>query len=389
VSAKSSFMSKLPYIVVYIGVIAVFGVGVYMVYNKYQENEKRKIEDAKKQEIAIKKEEEENAAKQLQADIEHKLAVAKRKEEAFNKAVQYARENMDKPALVEKYYLSMKEFVKGSEFEALIDEKIAEIKESAKAAATGTAAVKKLDPESERLMKSLETRAKPYIDENAYMEAIAIYRDYKGPLKDKTSDARQQVIDRLYKTGLESEQELDIAKKKLKKQLDEIGDYIIEGKVDGAVAKLEGFLKDKELAPVKGKIENAILNLKNIEKGEKILEESLRLDINKTVLLETWGGKLKIEVKGIKNGKIFYISKVGNTKLKESMPLSILNASEHLKRLSKMNSVEKYLYAGLNAYRHNKIEEAKEYFAKTGIFSQPILEAVGKIELKKLKKRLD
>ena len=41
-------MSKLPYMLVYLGVIAAFGLGVYVVYNKYQENEQKKIEEAQK-----------------------------------------------------------------------------------------------------------------------------------------------------------------------------------------------------------------------------------------------------------------------------------------------------------------------------------------------------
>ena len=381
-------MSKLPYMLVYLGVIAAFGLGVYVVYNKYQENEQKKIEEAQKKEIALRKEKEDDAAQKLQADIERQLAAQKKKEDAYNKAVKYAEENPDKPEQVKKYYLSTKEFVKGSGLEAVIDQKIAEIKEPAKGTAEAAAAVKKLDPESERLMRALEFQARPYIDSKKYMDAVAIYRDYNGPLKKKTVDARQEIIDHLYKTGLAYDQELDTAEKKLQKQLGEIGDYIIADKIDKAVARLEGFLKDKELELVKDKIETGIMMLKSISKADSMLEDSLRQDINKTVTLETWTGKLKVEIKEVKGTKIFYMKKVGATKLKEYISFSKLNASELLKRLSYMGNTGKYLYAGLSAYKHKKIDEAKTYFAKTGMLSQSILEAVGRIELKKLKQKL-
>jgi len=386
VSAKPSFMSKLPYMFVYLGVIAAFGFGVYVMYNKYQENERKKIEDAQKKEIAFRKEKEDAAAQKLQADIERQLAAQKKKEEAYNKAVKYAEENPDKPKLVKKYYLETKEFVKGSEFEAIIDQKIAGIKEPAPGSKSETA--RKLDPESEKLMNQLAARAKPYIDSKKYMEAIAVYRDYEGPLKKKTADIRQEKIDRLYKTSLVYGQELSAAEKKLQKQLGVIGDYIVEDKIDKAIAELEKFAKDPELEIVKDQIETAIAMLKNISNSDKMLEDSLRKDINKTVTLTTWTGKLTAEIKEVKSSKIYFIKKSGGAKIKESISISRLNAPEILKRLTCINEPSKYLYVGLCAYKHKKIEEAKEYFARTDLLSEAILEAIGRIELKKIRQKL-
>lgn len=386
VSAKPSFMSKLPYMIVYLGVIGAFGFGVYFMYNKYQDNEKKKIAEAQQREIALRKEKEEEAARKLQADIERQLAVQKKKEEAYNKAVKYATENPDKPKLVKQYYLDTKEFVKGSEFEALIDQKIAEIKDST--AKGGGTAVAKLDPESERLMQQLEFRAKPYITAKKYMDAVAVYRDYEGPLKKKTATARQEKIDHLYKLSVSYGQEYDIAEKKLQQHLGAIGDYIIDDKLNKALAELEKLAKDPELEIVKDEIEAAQQMLKNISNADKMLEDSLRGDINKTITISTWAGSQAMEIKDVKGSKIYFIKKSGSAKIKESISFSKLNASEILKRLSYMNEPSKYLYAGLCAYKHKKVDIAKEYFAKTGLLSEAILEAVGKVELKKLREKL-
>lgn len=379
---KKSFMSKLPYIIIYGGVVlALVGVSFFF-YQSYREHQREQAEAARIAEIKARKIAERKAAERLQAEINRRKAVEKKKQQAFEKAMKYARENKAKPRLVKPYLIKMRNYLKGSRYESPLEEKIASIR------ITDRPDDYSDDPEVVKLMEKLHRQARPFVQGKRFMEAMKVYRDYKGKLGKRSEAARGKFAEKYYKLNCNYARIIDIAEKKLRKILRESGKDIIRFHIETAISRLRKAKEDPDIEPIKPDVDAAINILARLNDLDEAIYNSFSKDRGKVLTIDTVKGKVRGKVLEVKNHKIYIKIKIGKAYFRKIYKAETLSLNEQLKRLASVNDVEKYLYIGLNAFKAKKIEKAKECFKKTGLFADAMIEALGEWEVRKMRKSL-
>lgn len=380
----SSLKSKLPYIILYSAVIAVVIGGSFFFINSYKKYQKEK--EAK--EKAILEEEkrklEEEKAKRIALQLEREQAAAKKKKEAYEKAIAYAKNNSDKPKLVKSYLLQMKKFLAGTEYEAMLEIEIKKIKEPKPDKDKGN----KMSSAALRVMDSLKSQARSYLDGHQYMKAAEIYRDYKGQCDKETSDARQKFVEKYFKMARNYGDKAAKADKLFNQAMLSIGQDILRGKYDTAIKKLKELAKKPNLELRKYDLESAINTIKKLKTAGNALKESFINDKGRDITIKLKHGEVKGKIMDVKGSSIIILAKTKRGALKKTISVGSISTKEKESRISFLGSETIALYKALLAFRRKKPEKAKEYLKKAGNFEAPMIKAIGDWELKKMEKYL-
>jgi hypothetical protein len=378
--AGSSLKSKLPYIILY-SIIALVVIGGSLLfvnsYKKYQAEKEAKekaiLEEAKRKQEAEK-------AKQLALQLKNEEAKAQKKKEAYEKALTYAKENADKPGLVKTYLLRMKKFLAGTEYEAMLEDEIKKVKDRK----PEEAKERELSDGAKREMESLARQTRAFVEGHQYMKAAEIYRDYSGFYKKETSKDRQKFVEKYFRMARDYENKMDKADKLLKQAMYSIGQDILRGKYDAAVKKLEDAAKNPDIESRKIDLESAISTIKRLKLVKSALNDSFINDKGRNVTIKLRTGEVQGKILDVKGSSIIILAKAKKGAVKKTISMSSISPTEREKRLSSLGSETIALYKGLTAFRKRKPEKAKEYVSKAGIFSEPMIKAIGDWEVKKM-----
>ncbi len=380
--SASRSTSKLPYIILYsVIVLIVIGGGFFLIHS-YQKHQEKKATEEKLEQDKQARLVEENKAKKLAAAMERQALVSNKQKDAYEKAIKYAQTNADKPRSVKLYLLQMKKFLAGSEYEAMLDSELRKIKIEEKAAEP------KEDSGVLAVIASLEREAKPCIEARRYMDAVTIFRDYKGKYARETQKQRQKLAGKYFALARRRGEESVKADKAFEDVMNAIARDLLVGKISTAISTIKKASKDEALESRKLDVEGAIDCLNNLKSGSGIIRRSLKNDIGKTVTLSRFKGSITGKIISVKGSEIKIKVKSKKASLTKTIRISSLSSTEKLKRLSSAGENLKYLYLGLNAFRKKKYDKAKEYFKKSGYFANAMIQAVGDWELKMLEKHL-
>jgi serine/threonine protein kinase len=197
--------------------------------------------------------------------------------------------------------------------------------------------------------------------------------DYQKKMEElKIQRQKQQAEQRLAQQKALEERENEVKKEELLKKL---ADLIIKGKFHQA-------LEDYNKSPSKNLIPEAEDILKSLENTNKTIVESFKGDIGKTITLKINGKKEAVKIKNIKGLYIYIEQKVGKATFIKKISCHSLSISDKLARLKK-SGFSKFalaIYAGLDALKHKRYDEAEVCFEDAGVFSKPLAKAVSAIK---------
>jgi hypothetical protein len=160
-------------------------------------------------------------------------------------------------------------------------------------------------------------------------------------------------------------------KENRKDVLIEAGRHILSGKIDDAIQRI-GKTTDVHLY----KREQDLL--RELKEADAAILASFGKEAGKTIAVETQNRMVSVKIEGVTEKGIRFRVALGggNYSDERQLPINELSFRERMKRLGKLSTEAKTLYAGLNCFRDGNFRDARFQFAKTVIFKEALVALV-------------
>lgn len=316
--AREKGASAAGIIIILFVVISTLIVGYFM-FRVYREKQVKE-ELARKAETERIREENKRKKEQATADEEkRRLAKLEKKKQAWEKAMKYAEEHKKDPGLVLAYFVKIKRFTSGSEYEELIEKEIERLKEEVN---------NRPPPPSEKEGKNSAALAKLMNED--------------------------QVDDAFKKAEIEK-----AATKDFEKMMPVIAELVLEKQYAKALELAKKFSANKDYMTVYGnRISNICDSLSQMASFEDDILKTFQAQAGKVVQIDTENGPIKAKISGAKEGKIYYENKYG----KLSLNYDDLTLKEKMKRFNPRRKETKALFLALAAIDKTKFDTAMTKF---------------------------
>jgi serine/threonine protein kinase len=201
------------------------------------------------------------------------------------------------------------------------------------------------------VIEDLKAKAKDFAARKEFVKAAEIFRSYTGKYESETRDDREICAEDFIQKARELEEKKEqarlLAEKRKEDFLNSVSEDVLKGKFDSAYETAE---KSKESGCVKGLKKT----LKDLAGSDEIIVKSLKKDVGKNIVLDLPKGKESGKIKRIKNGCVYYMTKMGRGYIQKKIPIKNLPVNEKLRRLESMDKNAKKLYSISLAVRLKK-----------------------------------
>lgn len=295
-------------------------------------------------------------------------------QEMWDLSVNFFNQNPEMFEMAIDNFEKIKKSYPGTKYAIKADIKIKELREQAK---------QFKQEQAGHVIEELKGQAKKFADKKEYVKAAEVFRAYSGKYKLETEEKRESCAEEFIQKARELEEQKEkarmLAEKKKEDFFNSVAEDVMKGKFSQALDMAE---KSKESGCVKGLKKS----LGELARSDEIIIDSLKRDIGKEIIVDTPKGKESGKIKRVKNGSVYYMTKMGRGYIQKKIPIKKLPINERLRRLDSMSRDAKKFYSIHLAIKIRKFEAAEKYMAalpeplSDAFFRELNLMRMGKVE---------